>query len=280
MDLKMKEYHFPVLVHTCKISLVPIQEHNLAREERYLKLQKMKEVKDFGTPVPLGQVFEITKRTEPDGPPTYLKLPKSCRCRKFTSLRDADQYVSTYTAKDLLANGNAMCTWKLLVKGLEPDDNQIWMPAQGRVPRIDLISRADIERAYIGSDRKSKHYKFNRITNRFDIVAEPPEGMSKQEWILEGEKEIQDERKLRKRFRDYINECHEVTMTARAAITVPWIIEKDAWKKGIKDRFTGDEFDGRTIMGFGPDMKSTHSYTHYLKVRAQEYEKIIQEENS
>lgn len=250
----MKEIHYPVLVHSCMIDLKTIPAESLMREERYLEVKKMKKVKDFGKPLKLGEAFVIEERDEVESV-YYLKLPKSCRCRKYVSKYEADQtYVSAYAAQQLVSNGNAMCVFKLLARGLVKDENQIWMPAQGRVPRVDLISRADIERAFIGSEKKSKHFKFNRITNRFDVVA-APEGITRFEWEKQAEDEVRFERRIRQQYKKYIDECHKVTMGARAALTKTLILSTP-WEEGLHTWFSEDPHDGRTIFAFGPDMRT------------------------
>jgi len=202
------------------------------REERYIEIRKTEKVKDFGVPLKLGQDFPLEER-EVVVSVTYLKLPNRCRCRKF---------ITYYRADEAVASGKAMRTFKLLARGIVKDENQIWMPiVRERVPRVDLISRADIERAYIGSEKKSKHFKFNRITNRYEVV-QAPEGITVMEWSMRAEEEVRFERKIRKQFKQYIADCHAVTMNARAALIVP---------------FREDPFEGRTIFAFGPEQQTS-----------------------
>lgn len=204
------------------------------REERYVEIKKMKKVKDFGKPLPgkLGEAFVIEEREEVESL-YYLKLPKTCRCRRF---------ITMYAADEIVANGKAMRTFKLLARGLVKDENQVWMPViTPRVPRVDLISRADIERAFIGSTRKSKHYQYNSKTQRFEVIRTIPEGTTLGEWLLRAEEEVQFERRIRNQYRQYIDQCHEVTMDARAKLIVP---------------FRPDPFEGRTLFSFFKDQRT------------------------
>ena len=230
----MKEVHFPVRVHSCRIQLRTLPFETLMREERYIEVKKMKKVKDMGVPQPgtLSQPFVIEEREEVESL-YYLKLPKSCRCRRFISLYEADQFVEL---------GKAMRTFKLLVRGLVKDENQIWMPVvTPRVPRVDLISKADIERATLGSTRKSKHHQYNPRTKKFEVIRTIPHGLTLSEWLAQADEEVKFERRIRNQYKQYINQCHAVTMEARAKLMVP---------------FRRDPFEGRTLFSFVKDQRT------------------------
>ena len=160
----------------------------------------------------------------------YAPLPKRCRCRWFITLHQAD---------DLVGNGEALWVLKTENGALVQDETQIYMPRRVRVPRVDLISRADIERAYIGSENKCRHHVYNPIKKKFVVKQTIPENMTKQQWLEDAEKEIQHERRIRKQYRVYIEECHKVTMDERAKLIRP---------------FQPDPFEGRTIFAFGPEL--------------------------
>jgi predicted Holliday junction resolvase-like endonuclease len=113
--------------------------------------------------------------------------------------------------------------------------SSIWMPVEReRVPRIDLISRADIERSIFGSERKSKHYRYNSYKKRFETVTHQV-GLSKKEWQDDLKSEEQFERRIRKQYQQYIDECHRVAMEARAELMAP---------------FRPDPFEGRCLFLF------------------------------
>ena len=168
----------------------------------------------------------------------YYALPKSCRCKRR---------VTSWEATSFVAQGWAV--WILQFKKRKGEvvlndevSTKIWMPVvRERVPRVDLISRADIERAFIGSEKKTKHTKFNHITQRFETVKEPPEGFTAKQWATDEAEEVNFERRIRRQYRKYIEECHKVAMDARAELIVP---------------FRPDPFEGRTIFGFGSNQQT------------------------
>lgn len=69
----------------------------------------------------------------------FRLLPNKCSCRKQATRYEAEQLIET---------GRAEPIWKYKDRRMQIDDNCIWMAQQVKVPRIDLISKADIERAY------------------------------------------------------------------------------------------------------------------------------------
>jgi len=171
-------------------------------------------------------------------PAWYRPLPKSCRCKKQVTTAEATEYV-----------GRGWAVWILQFRRRKGEvvlndevSTKIWMPVvRERVPRVDLISRADIERAVIGSEKKSKHFKFNSVTKRYEVIKAVPEGMSEKEWIRDALDEINFERRIRRQYRQYIEDCHDVAMEARAALIRP---------------FVPDPFEGRTIFTFGVNQRT------------------------
>lgn len=163
----------------------------------------------------------------------YYPLPKSCRCKRRVSVAEATSFVAQGWAVWILQfkrkRGEVVLNDEVSTK--------IWMPVvRERVPRVDLISRADIERATIGSDKLSQHSKFNPVTNRFEPIKEPPIGVTAKEWAEDAAEEVNFERRIRRQYRRYIEACHQVTMDARAELMAP---------------FRPDPFEGRTIFSFG-----------------------------
>lgn len=79
----------------------------------------------------------------------YRMLPKKCTCRQFITMDDAN----TRTIQ-----GVAQVVWRRSKNGPTEDTKAIWMAQQRQVPRVDLISRTDIERAYIDHIKSSIEY--------------------------------------------------------------------------------------------------------------------------
>lgn len=120
----MRTLEYTVAVHWCKM---PADEHlrkNLESGNRYL----------------LCMIGET---------PWYRLLPKTCKCRKKITMAEAST---------LLQQGVANPIWISGRKAVEVDMTSIWMAQQRQVPRVDLISRADIERAYIDHMKSSMEY--------------------------------------------------------------------------------------------------------------------------
>jgi hypothetical protein len=67
----------------------------------------------------------------------YWLLPKKCNCKKKITHADA---------RELVNQGQAEPIWKLRRKFIEIDYTRIWMAQQVMVPRVDMISPADIDR--------------------------------------------------------------------------------------------------------------------------------------
>lgn len=74
---------------------------------------------------------------------------------------------------------NHVLSWKL-----KPDEKKIWMAQARQVPRVDLISRADIERAYLDHNEESQAYieecHLLYLANRAELIVpfrdDPTEG--------------------------------------------------------------------------------------------------------
>lgn len=163
----------------------------------------------------------------------YYPLPKSCRCRRRVTSAEATEFVDCGWA-----------VWLLKVKksSIIPDEKRIWMPVvRERVPRVDLISRADIERAFIGSEKQSIHYAYNRTTQKFEVIKAIPEDMTEKEWLEDARKEIEFEQRIRRQYKKYIEGCHDITMQFRAKLIAP---------------FRPDPFEGRVLFSFNSDQRT------------------------
>jgi hypothetical protein len=77
----------------------------------------------------------------------YRALGLKCSCKKTVTREQAD---------DLLETGQAQ---HLYDRSVRCDPKRIWMQQQVQVPRVDLISRSDIERAYISDGIMSDKQK-------------------------------------------------------------------------------------------------------------------------
>jgi len=163
----------------------------------------------------------------------YYQLPKTCRCRRYITVSTATEYVQT---------GRAVWLLKKHKDAVIPDDH-IWMPVlRERVPRVDLVTRSDIERAFTGSERKSRHWVYNRLSRRYVRVQTVPEGLTKAEWQREAEEEVKFERRIRSQYKNYIDEVHNLYMENRAKLIVP---------------FRPDPFEGRCLF-FSADQRTNY----------------------
>lgn len=168
----------------------------------------------------------------------YYPLPESCRCKRRVSVAEATEF-----------EARGWAVWILQFKRRKGEvvlndevSTKIWMPVvRERVPRVDLISRADVERAYIGSERKSSHYKYFPVLKMHLVVQGAPEGKTLKEWLKEAEEEKNFEARIRRQFYRYIEDCHELTMDFRAKLLVP---------------FQPDPFEGRVLFPFSPDQRT------------------------
>ena len=105
----------PVLVHSCLLEFdIKVKSWGISPGERYMAT---------------GEYFK--------------QLPHSCSCKKRITIGFAQELINT---------GRAEPVYKLKRGRMEPDVLAIWMAQQRQVPRIDLISRPDIERAYLSDD--------------------------------------------------------------------------------------------------------------------------------
>ena len=163
----------------------------------------------------------------------YYQLKRTCRCRRFISVSDATEFV---------ARGTAVWLLKVKKNAIIPDDGAVWMPVEReRVPRVDLITRSDIERAVTGSERRSRHHRFDSVLQRFVRLA-PPDGTTKEEWRKDAEEEVKFERRIRKQYSFYIEEIHDMYMENRAKLIVP---------------FRPDPFEGRCLF-FSNDQRTSY----------------------
>lgn len=96
--------------------------------------------------------------------PLYQLLSMNCSCKKEEMCDhhgpdcSCQKTISKIQADWMISIGQAEKVWKARKRQVDIDYNAIWLPQQRQVPRIDLISQADIERAYIESRPDSIEY--------------------------------------------------------------------------------------------------------------------------
>jgi hypothetical protein len=116
----MKTVILPVTVHSCLLSFDIQVRKNLIPGEKYLSMA--------------------------DGSPWFRLLPPKCRCRKMVTQRDAET---------LVEDGVAETIWRVKKGRIDIDYAMIWMAQQRQVPRVDMITKADIERAFVDETQTS-----------------------------------------------------------------------------------------------------------------------------
>ncbi len=119
----MKIVVLPVTVHSCLLSFDLQIRKSLIPGEKYLSMA--------------------------DGSPWFRLLPPKCRCRKLLTQWEADTLVSDGVAEPI---------WKVKKGRIDIDYTMIWMAQQRQVPRVDMITKADIERAYVYETETSIEY--------------------------------------------------------------------------------------------------------------------------
>lgn len=112
-----------VTVHSCRLKIDILVRKNLQPNERYRAMDET------------SQEFRL--------------MPAKCACRKMVTLAEANE---------LIENGEAEQVFKVKKHVLEADNFAIWMAQERQVPRVDLISAADIDRAYVHEIQSSIDY--------------------------------------------------------------------------------------------------------------------------
>jgi hypothetical protein len=193
----------------------------------------------------------------------FFPIPKSCRCNK-------GRYVGTKEATRFVEQGKAV--WALYRKDgeMQIDERMIWMPVvKERVPRVDMISRADVERAYIGSELRSGHYVYDRKKQKFVVIGTMPEGINKAEWAADAEAEVKHEKNIRKKFSQDIEECHGMILWSRIQCGRTRTVVRNGlercegkWGIPLDDKsYTiraerKDPFEGRSLLPFSPESRT------------------------
>ncbi len=112
-----------VTVHSCRLNIDILVRKNLLPNERYRAMDEY------------SQEFRL--------------MPIKCACRKMVTLSEAN---------DLIETGQAEQVFKVKRGTIETDHLAVWMSQERQVPRVDLISAADIDRAYVHDIQSSIDY--------------------------------------------------------------------------------------------------------------------------
>lgn len=151
---------------------------------------------------------------------SFKALPLKCECKR---------YLTDEKGGKLVARGNAVPVYKpkenkLLHAENDIDEYQVIMIVdRPQTPRVDLITKADMERAYTPTALKA-------------VV----------EAIQTGNRSLFDKHKVSfdadsRHYADHIEEVHFMIMQARAELIVP---------------FRDDPQEGRILFPFGPDQRT------------------------
>lgn len=191
----MKTIVKSVLVHSCELQPSVQPELSLVVGQKYVLVSQDPE--DFVGITPTGEIK--TKNPVPLGDDrSYFILNSKCSCR---------QLIAVDLLEVLFDIGGAKAIWQLnpkknqlelyqvevpLFEEKVVDDKKvhiklgtkllthIWRQQQVKVPRIDLISAADIERAYLEDPKSSTARRYKRyieeihefyMRNRFNLFA-------------------------------------------------------------------------------------------------------------
>ena len=157
---------YSVKVHWCQLKAAPLTRSQLLLGDKYVLSEdryhffrecikchnRTEHIESARFGVPKAKKCDICNgdlrcATPPE--PAFTPIPKKCRCRRTITLELAIAYVN---------KGIAVNLWRTKKKSIEVDFDHIWLPQQRQVPRIDLITKTDIERAFIDGDKESAQY--------------------------------------------------------------------------------------------------------------------------
>jgi hypothetical protein len=119
----MKTIVYSVVVHSCLLRRNLVSADHLDPNDQYVAMDDKEE--------------------------WYCALMRKCSCRKLVTYDVAD---------DLVKNGSAELVWKIRKTKIEKINTSIWMAQQVKVPRIDLSTEEDIERAFINGNEEYVDY--------------------------------------------------------------------------------------------------------------------------
>jgi hypothetical protein len=112
-----------------------------------------KQVKPSDTEIRRYVLWGVTK----EGVKQFRQIPQKCRCRKRVSVEDAEA---------MWANGSAEEVYKCKEDKVFPERDEkgyrtmvwcrFWTDAKAKIARIDMVTRADVERAYVDLKKESQ----------------------------------------------------------------------------------------------------------------------------
>ncbi len=228
----MQNLIYSVLVHSCPTEPTVSLKDTLVDGFKYVLDEA--DPKDLFRPLQITeghQYFALKIRKDKDGD------TQRCSCR---------QLIGYAEAMDLLATGNAKAVWELNKKHDRMEfyqhekpvsdatgkkigtilETHVWRAQQTKVPRIDLVSQADIERAYL-PQAALKNLLLREIpTPTTDEIEKAF---------------FSDNPYIQKQYQRYVEEIHKLYMTNRAELIVP---------------FREDPGEGRLLFPFPPDERT------------------------
>ena len=133
-----------VIVHSCHCKVKDLPDTALVKEVNYLRTKAPSRA--------------VTQKWDPEVVVWCRPLPVKCKCRKRIPRAEANEYVEIGRAQLVyrFKDGALINTLDSREYGGPP---LIWMPVErGKTPRVDLITAADIERAYVDGLQKYVNY--------------------------------------------------------------------------------------------------------------------------
>jgi hypothetical protein len=120
-----------------------VRVHSCFAKTEIRNLENMSETRFYYTDDPLRKSFKA--------------LPEKCVCKKLVTVERASLFLAQGKAFKVYRPGTKKDWSKDLPFQMQEDDiMQVVMPVvRSQTPRVDLVTRADIERAYIDGQEKS-----------------------------------------------------------------------------------------------------------------------------
>jgi hypothetical protein len=143
----------------------------------------------------------------------FCVIPTVCKCRKKITLTEAQQTVAAGRAHYLckLKDGKQIILNGVSEKEVEHLHHAIGLceaiaifVVRSRTPRVDMITKADMQRAIFGSSDPLRGYKYDPKIQRYVALY--------QDFIHEDDAK---DRRIRKQFQTYIKESWKLAMETR-----------------------------------------------------------------
>lgn len=206
-----------IRVHTCK-------PQGRVYLEQHLESSPVKNIRYFPTD---GEMKEFRLF------PTDLQ---SCgKCRKMVTLIEAQHQVA-------IGKAQYFCKKKdgdVLLLNAADDEHRceavIVHVERRQTPRIDLITAADVERAVLGSGRKSEAYRWAEKKRKFEATL--PENATQEQktaWFALLDLENTHERRIMKQYREYIEISHGLALATRTKMFAGLVLAGNKIVAGFK----------------------------------------------